>query len=169
MKLTDINIKIILTLMLSFILALFLVIITDWGVSTAISKTRVVKLKNQAEADISNQQRHYQELKVQVNELSQKIANLQQLKYPTLLDLKKSANSYQLELYNIEKGNQKTDKHSESISYTTTYLGKATSLVKFLRKLETDFLLNIDQLTLRPTDETGEQVALTMLVYVSKQ
>ncbi len=169
MKLTDINIKIILTLMFSIILTLFLVIITDWGVSTAISKTRVVKLKNQAEADFSSQQTDYQELKVRVNELSQKIANLQQLKYPTLLDLKKSANSYQLKLYNIEKGNQKSDKHSESISYTTTYLGKATSLVKFIRKLETDFLLNIDQLTLRPTDETGEQVALTMLVYVSKQ
>lgn len=169
MKLTDINIKIILTLLLSIILTLFLVIITDWGVSTTISKTRVVKLKNQAEADIFSQQTRYQELKIQVNELSQKIANLQQLKYPTLIDLKKSANSYQLELYNIEKGNQKSDKHSESISYTTTYLGKATSIVKFLRKLETDFLLNIDRLTLRPTDETGEQVALTMLVYVSKQ
>lgn len=169
MKLTDINTKIILTLMLSSILAVLLVIITDWGVSTAISKTRVVKLKNQAEADIFSQQSHYQELKVKVNELGQKIANLQQLKYPTLLDLKKSANSYQLELYNVEKGNQKTDKHSESISYSTTFLGKATSIVKFLRKLEIDFLVNIDRLTVRPTDETGEQVALTMLVYVSKQ
>lgn len=169
MKLTDINIKVIFTLMLSIILTLFLVIITDWGVSTAISKTRVVKLKNQAEADIFSQQTHYQELKVRVKKLSQKITYLQQLKYPTLLDLKKSANSYQLELYNIEKGNQKSDKHSESISYTTTFLGKATSIVKFLRKLEINFLLNIDQLTVRPTDETGEQVALTMLVYVSKQ
>lgn len=168
MKLTDINIKIILTLILSVILAVLLVIITDWGVSTAISKTRVVKLKNQAEADIFGQQTHYQELKIQVNELSQKIANLQQLNYPTLLDLKKSANSYQLELYNIEKGNQKSDKNSESISYSTTFLGKATSIVKFLRKLEIDFLLNIDQLTVRPTDETGKQIALTMLVYVSE-
>lgn len=166
MKLTDINIKIILTLILSIILALFLVIITDWGVSTVISKTRVVKLKNQAEADIFSQQTHCQEVKIQVNELSKKIANLQQLKYPTLIDLKKSANSYQLELYNVEKGNQKSDKHSESISYTTTFLGKATSIVKFLRKLEIDFLLNIDQLTVRPTDETGKQIALTMLVYV---
>lgn len=169
MKLTDINTKIILTLMLSSILAVLLVIITDWGVSTAISKTRLVKLKNQAEADTFSQQTHYQELKIQVNELSQKITNLQQLKYPTLIDLKKSANSYQLELYNIEKGNQKTDKQSESIFYTTTFLGKATSIVKFLRKLEIDFLLNIDQLIVRPTDETGEQVALTMLVYVLKQ
>ena len=168
MKLTDINIKIILTLMLSIMLALFLVIITDWGVSTIISKGRVVKLKNQAEADIFSQQKRFQELKVQVNEFSQKITDLQQLKYPTLLDLKKSASSYHLELYNVEKGNQKSDKHSEITSYTTTFLGKATSIVKFLRRLEIDFLLNIDQLTVRPTNEAGEQVALTMLVYVSE-
>lgn len=150
------------------VLALALVLLIDWGISETIEKSKVISLSQQSEGDLSTQQSRLLALHHQVGGLKKEIAIKASLRYPTLQDLKKQAVKHNLNLRNIEKGSQTTQKKADTIKYLTSFVGRMSSLVNYLKDVESQYLLDADGLSLKPADDKGETVVMTISLLVSE-
>ncbi len=168
MKFALIDKRIIIVIAFYLVLATVFLSLIDWGISTAIDKSKIISLNKQAEGGFVMQKSKYQSLKQQTETLKKETGLKQSLRYPSLQDLKQQATKHNLTLRNIEKGSQNLQNRSETIKYLTSFVGQMTSQVNFLKEIESNYLFEADGLVVKAADEKGEKIVMTISLLVSE-
>lgn len=149
-------------------LTLILLELSDWSIKTTIEKGKIVSLSSQAKSDITAEQIEYQNLKTEVSILTDEVSALKELRYPTLQDLKEMASQYRLKLRQIERGSRSVTENQKGSKYQASFVGAITSQVLFLKELEIRYLVETNGIVIKPADEKGEKVSMTISMSISE-
>lgn len=168
MNAIPLNKKLVTTLSIYLLLLVVLIVLSDWGIRTSIEKAKVVKLNSQATSDLSSEQLKYQKLIEEVSDLKKVVSAKEKLRYPTLKEIKNKASEFRLKLRQVEKGSQGSQNDPQKIKYLASFVGSMSSVVYFLRDIESAYLLETDGLVLKAADDKGENLVMTISLLVSE-
>lgn len=126
-----------------------------------------IKLAGQAQSDVSVVSSEVQQSDRQAEQVRLRVAALATRQIPSLDDLKALQSQHRLRLIQMERVSGATRGEGDIISYRTVLSGTVGAVVRFLKELEDQYLVQSDQITIIPANEDGSQVNLTITVGVS--
>ncbi len=89
--------------------------------------------------------------------------------FPALDDIKRLQSKHRLKLVQVERVSNPDRGKQGPTRYTTVLSGTVGSTVRFLKELEEKYVVKSDLAVLRPANEDGTEVALTISLQVADQ
>lgn len=140
----------------------------DYLVGSSIENVRTVRLKKYSEAGMDAVVREVGLLELEVDRINERVSQSLARTYPSLADIKEMSQSFGLRFERMERVSQPSVSASGLRRYNTTIHGDARKLVRFLRRLETTYVISCEQLLMYPADESGGVVGLSMAILIDE-
>jgi hypothetical protein len=141
-------------------------VIADHAVVSLLEDVRTFRLSREADIGLTTIDFEIDNLTHETERLQAVVSTLEQRAYPTLQQLKTLQTKHKLNLLQMERISDANDDASNRINYNTIMTGTVGSVIRFLAELEESHIVQTDQVILRPANEDGSFVALSMSVLV---
>jgi len=140
----------------------------DYLAGRSIENVRAMRLKRYSEAGMDAVVREVALLEAEVDRIDERVSQSLARTYPRLADIKEMSQSFGLRFERMERVSQPPASPSGPRRYTTTIHGDARKLVRFLRRLETTYVISCEQAIMYPVDEGGSLVGLSMSILIDE-
>lgn len=140
----------------------------DYLAGRSIENARIVRLKGYSEAGMESVIREVALLRTDVDLISARVARSAARTYPHLTDIKQLSQTFGLRFERMERISQPSSSPSGPRRYNASVQGDIRKLVRFLRELETAYVVSCEQVILYPVDESGSLVGLSMSILIDE-
>ncbi len=151
------------------LLTVLMLLAMDKSVVTLLENAKTINLSQQASlnsetigAEISSLEDRTEQVRVAVSDMAGRT-------FPALNDIKQLQLKHRLNLVQIERVSSPDRGEQGPTRYTTVLSGTVGSTVRFLKELEEKHVVKSDLAVLRPANEDGSEVALTISLEVADQ
>jgi hypothetical protein len=170
MKKLPINNIILFFIIIPLVIVILLALISNTFISETIHNLSESNLNQQASSNLTTLYSEISELKTRHGALQKKATQATNLRYPTLQDIKDIASKSNAHLLRMERQTNSSKKaQTDEQLYSLISTGDINNLLKFLKQLEDDFILETDAITLQRYNDDGSILALAISLTVREQ
>jgi len=148
-----------------FALSIVLLLLIDIAVSGSVEQARVFRLQRQVSGGTAPIMADIRRGNLRLQDIAAQVEQLKGQSLPDVNDIEDLADKYTLRLDRMERRQAGAD-GSATARYTLGFRGTMGGLTRFLRDLETSYVCDVYSLGLRPHNEDGSRIAMTLVLAV---
>lgn len=134
----------------------------DRAISASIERFREIQLQSRCRSELSATLERVSSLKAQLETTRDQLDQVVARRRPFLEELRATARKHYLRINAVKRQTDDRFSDSPTARYNIRLLGSAVGIVKFMRDLETTYVVDLQQAVLESASESGDTASVFM-------
>jgi len=134
----------------------------DRAVTAGIENIREIQLQNRCATELSTTLERVSTLRAQLAATQDQLDDVVARRRPLLEELRETARRHHLQIHAVKRQSDDRSTDSPTARYNIRLIGSAIGIVRFMRDLETKYVVDLQQAVLESASESGDTASVFM-------